>query len=181
MNIANILTFLRLISPFFFIMICLLFEKKDTESLYIFILFVIMSITDYFDGIIARKYNMLSLFGKIFDPISDKILVSCALLYILSFDTNTLYPSMIIIFREFLVSGIREYSISKKQTHVNVTSISKIKTFLQFFSIGALLINDLLYSYYNIEIYNIALYGLWVAAILTLYTGFKYTNAIIIK
>ena len=181
MNIANVLTILRLISPLFFIMICLLFEKKDTESFYIFLLFVLMSITDYFDGFIARKYNMSSLFGKVFDPISDKILVSCALLYILSFDANTLYPSIIIIFREFLVSGIREYSISKKQIPVNVTSISKIKTFLQFFSIGALLINDLLYSYYNIEIYNLALYGLWVAAILTLYTGFKYTNAIIIK
>ena len=181
MNIANVLTILRLISPLFFIMICLLFEKKDTESFYIFLLFVLMSITDYFDGFIARKYNMLSLFGKIFDPISDKILVSSSLLYILSFDSNILYPSMIIIFREFVISGIREFSVIRNDIHVNVTNISKIKTSLQFFSIGAFLLNDILYSIYDIKVYNLALYGIWFAAILTLYTGLQYTHAIIKK
>ncbi len=179
MNIANILTILRLMSPFFLIIICLSFEKKSDENFYIFLLFVIMSITDYFDGFIARKYNMSSLFGKVFDPISDKILVSSSLLYILSFDTNILYPSMIIIFREFVISGIREFSVSKNHIHVKVTNISKIKTSLQFLSIGAFLLNDLLHSVYALKIYNLALYGIWLAAILTLYTGFQYTHAII--
>tara|TARA_B100001093_G_scaffold218976_1_gene209939 strand:- start:135 stop:680 length:546 start_codon:yes stop_codon:yes gene_type:complete len=181
MNIANTLTIMRLMSPFFFIIICLLFEKKGDENFYIFILFVIMSITDYFDGFIARKYNMSSLFGKVFDPISDKILVSSSLLYILSFDSNILYPSMIIIFREFVISGIREFSVIRNDIHVNVTNISKIKTSLQFFSIGAFLLNDILYSIYDIKVYNLALYGIWFAAILTLYTGLQYTHAIIKK
>lgn len=179
MNLANILTFLRLCSPFFFIFICLMVDSKLSENLYIFILFILMSITDYFDGLIARKYQMVSLFGKIFDPISDKILVASALIYILSFDKNILFPAFIIIFRELLVSGIREFSVNKKNVYIEVTYISKIKTFLQFFSLGALLLNNPLNTLYDIQIYNYALYGLWLATILTLYTGFKYSTNII--
>lgn len=179
MNLANILTILRLGSPFLFILICLLIDSKFSENLYIFILFILMSITDYLDGFIARKFKMESLFGKVFDPISDKILVSSALLYILSFDNNILFPALIIIFREFLVSGLREFSVSKKNTYMNVVYISKIKTSLQFLSIGAFLLNDILYTLYTIQIYNFALYGLWLATILTIYTGFKYSSNII--
>ncbi len=181
MNVANFLTILRLSSPLFFIIICLVVEEKNTESLCILLCFVFMSITDYFDGLIARKYNQISLFGKVFDPISDKILVSSALLYILSFDSNILLPSIIIIFREFLVSGIREFSTSKSKIHIDVAYISKIKTCLQFISIASFLSNNLLQSLYALNVYNYALYGIWIATILTLYTGLKYASTIVIK
>ena len=176
MNIPNFLTILRITSPFFYIIICLFVDEKVDESMYIFIIFFILSFTDFFDGYVARKYNMVSLFGKVFDPVSDKILVCCSLFYLVSYDNNILYPSMIIILREFIVSGIREYSIKTRLSLLSVTFLSKLKTCLQFFSIGAFLIRDFLYTYCAIDIYQLGLIGLWITTILTLYTGFKYAN-----
>ena len=140
-----------------------------------------LSISDYLDGYLARKLNIVSNFGKVFDPISDKILTSCALLFLSSIDNMVLLPSVLIIFREFLISGIREFSLIKNNKNVNVSSLSKIKTTLQFFIISFLLI---LYSSHNrlfftedinIEkLINICIWGLWLVTFLTLYTGFQY-------
>jgi phosphatidylglycerophosphate synthase len=92
-----------------------------------------------------------------------------------------LLPSILIIFREFLISGIREFSLIKINKNVNVTSLSKIKTTLQFFILSFLLI---LYSSHNRLFFNeeiniekliyFCIWGLWLVTFLTLYTGFQY-------
>ena len=138
-----------------------------------FVLFFVAGITDYFDGFLARKLNQESVFGKIFDPISDKILTSTSLIYILTFESIILIPSLLIITREFIVSGTREYMLKKNGKAIDVTFLSKIKTTLQFISISLFLAQDFLINYLNI--FNIAYISLWIATILTIYTGLKYS------
>ena len=139
-NFPNIITCIRLAAPFYFIILIIIFKNQNTQSLIIFFTFVILSITDYLDGFLARKFNVSSDFGKIFDPISDKILTTSALIYLSSINSDILFPSVLIIFREFLISGVREYSLLKRKESVNVSILSKIKTALQFITISLLLI-----------------------------------------
>ena len=180
-QLPNILTNLRLASPIYFIIILIIFKNQQIQSLILFYLFLILSITDYLDGYLARKLNVTSSYGKVFDPISDKILTSSALLFLCSIDNLILLPSILIIFREFLISGIREFSLSKGKKNVNVSVLSKVKTTLQFFIISFLLILNSLqsklifYEKVNIEkLYNFCIFGLWLVTLLTLYTGFQY-------
>ena len=173
MNIANILTLLRTMSPIFFCCIIFFEFELHLEKNIIFIIFIIFSLTDFFDGLLARKLNQVSTFGKIFDPISDKVLTSSTLIYILTFEINILIPAMLIIAREFIVSGNREYMLKTESKEISVFYLSKIKTTFQFLSISLYLAQDLLLQYYNISI--IALIFLWVATILTIYTGIKYS------
>ena len=180
-NLPNILTCLRLASPFYFISVLVIFNNQQIQSQLLFYIFLMLSITDYLDGYLARKLNIVSNFGKVFDPISDKILTSSALLFLSSVDNMVLLPSILIIFREFLISGIREFSLIKSNKNVNVSSLSKIKTSLQFFILSFLLIlysshNQLFFNEEkNIEkLINFCIWGLWLVTFLTLYTGFQY-------
>ena len=180
-NLPNILTSLRLASPFYFVSVLLIFKNQQIQSQILFYIFLLLSFSDYLDGYLARKLNITSNYGKVFDPISDKILTSSALLFLSSVDNMILLPSILIIFREFLISGIREFSLIKSNKNVNVSSLSKIKTALQFFILSFLLI---LYSshnrlFFNEEInieklINFCIWGLWLVTFLTLYTGFQY-------
>jgi cardiolipin synthase len=180
-NLPNILTSLRLASPCYFIGVLVIFNDQQIQSQILFYIFLVLSISDYLDGYFARKLNITSNFGKVFDPISDKILTSSALLFLSSIDNMVLLPSILIIFREFLISGIREFSLIKINKNVNVTSLSKIKTTLQFFILSFLLI---LYSSHNRLFFNeeiniekliyFCIWGLWLVTFLTLYTGFQY-------
>jgi CDP-diacylglycerol--glycerol-3-phosphate 3-phosphatidyltransferase len=173
MNIANILTLLRIMSPIFFCCILFLEFELHIEKNIIFIFFIFFSLTDFFDGFLARKLNQVSTFGKIFDPISDKVLTSSTLIYILTFEINILIPAILIIAREFIVSGNREYMLKMKSKEINVIFLSKIKTTFQFLSISIYLAQDLLLQYYNVSIF--ALVCLWIATILTIYTGIQYS------
>ncbi|MDC3023962.1 CDP-diacylglycerol--glycerol-3-phosphate 3-phosphatidyltransferase [Alphaproteobacteria bacterium] len=180
-NLPNILTNLRLASPLYFLIIILIFEDHHLQSLLLFFTFIILSFTDYLDGLLARKLNTMSVYGKVFDPISDKILTSSALLFLSSINHKILLPSILIIFREFFISGIREFSLIKRKKNVNVSGLSKLKTAMQFIVISALLA---LFSikkklFLNIELnieilVNFCIFGLWIVTLLTIYTGFQY-------
>ena len=173
MNFPNFLTILRLFFPIFIGIVCYLKLDINLEKLIILVLFILFSLTDYLDGFLARKLNQESVFGKIFDPISDKILTSTSLIYILTFEGIILIPSLLIITREFIVSGTREYMLKKNGKAIDVTFLSKIKTTLQFISISLFLAQDFLINY--LKIFNIAYISLWMATILTIYTGLKYS------
>ena len=173
MNIPNFLTLLRLFFPVFLCLIVSLELDLPDEKLLILFLFILLSITDYFDGFLARKLNKETIFGKIFDPISDKILSSVSLIYILTFEDKILIPALLIITREFIVSGTREYMLESKGKNIGVSFLSKIKTTMQFISIILLLSQDFLINYVNI--FNLAYISLWIATILTIYTGLKYS------
>ena len=173
MNIPNFLTILRLFFPIFIGIVCYLKLDVYLEKLIILVLFILFSLTDYLDGFLARKLNQESVFGKVFDPISDKILTSTSLIYITTFDNIILIPSLLIITREFIVTGTREYMLKKNSKAIDVTFLSKIKTMLQFISISLFLAQDFLINYLNI--FNIAYISLWVTTVLTIYTGLKYS------
>ena len=180
-NLPNILTTFRLICPIYFIGIICIFENRNTEVYAILFIFIFLSITDYLDGFLARKFNIASDFGKVFDPISDKILTSSALLYLSSIDDRILFPAILIIFREFIVSGAREFSLKSKNRNISVSRLAKIKTALQFFILSFLLIilasqkNLLLDNIISIDkVFYFFLYGLWMVTLLTLYTGYQY-------
>ncbi|MBO7320127.1 MAG: CDP-diacylglycerol--glycerol-3-phosphate 3-phosphatidyltransferase [Clostridia bacterium] len=106
MNTANKLTIFRVILVPFFVLF-MLCDITDYSRLIALILFVVATITDHLDGAIARKYNMITSFGKFMDPIADKLLVSSALICLTSLGEMPAWAVIIIILREFAVSGIR--------------------------------------------------------------------------
>lgn len=139
-NIPNILTIMRIILiP---ILIISFYIPSKITNLVVAILFMIASITDYFDGYLARYYKIQSNFGRCFDPIADKLLVSVALLMLVNFANGNiliLIPAIIIICREVLVSGLREF-LAGLQVSVPVTRLAKWKTAIQMMAITALLL-----------------------------------------
>ena len=150
-------------------------EPGDTARWTAVAIFTIASVTDYLDGYLARKWQQTSDLGRMLDPIADKLVVSVALL-LLAADGSiagwTLWAAIIILCREILVSGLREYLAAVKVS-VPVSQLAKWKTALQLIAIGFLLAGpagDKVVPY--ISETGIAL--LWVSALITLYTGWDY-------
>ena len=142
------------------------------------LIFIIASVTDFFDGYLARIWDQTSNIGRMLDPIADKLLVSAILLLVAADGTIagwSIWAAIIILCREILVSGLREYLAALKVS-VPVTWIAKWKTTLQMVALGFLLAGpagDKVLPY-TTEI-GIAL--LWIAALITMYTGYDYFRA----
>ena len=172
MNISNILTLLR-IAVIPIIVICI-YMKEPFFGWIAFFLFCLASITDYFDGYIARLRNEITNFGTFLDPIADKLLVAAVILILTSKgvikDWDTV-PALIILLREITVSGLREYLAGIKVS-IPVSRIAKLKTFLQLSALAILILSestvDLTLILYLGKIF------LWLAGILTLYTAYDY-------
>lgn len=180
-NLPNMLTYARILAvPA--IVLCFYLEGRIRPTEWwrwvSFWLFVAASVTDYFDGYIARIWKQTSNIGRMLDPIADKLLVSAVLL-LLAFDRTidkwTLWAAIIILCREILVSGLREYLAGLKVS-VPVTQLAKWKTTLQLVAIGFLLAGpagDKMFAYVT----EIGIALLWVSALVTLYTGYDYFRA----
>ncbi|MAJ85568.1 MAG: CDP-diacylglycerol--glycerol-3-phosphate 3-phosphatidyltransferase [Candidatus Pelagibacter sp.] len=144
-----------------------------------FFLFVIASFTDFLDGLLARLYKEESKLGELLDPIADKILVSAALILLVMNGTIKNYEviaAIIILTREILISGLREF-LAKVSINMPVSSLAKLKTFIQMLSIAILLTGESGNKIINFEDYNAQTVGiilLWFSAFLTLYTGYDY-------
>ena len=145
-----------------------------------FALFVIASFTDFLDGLLARMYKEESKLGELLDPIADKIIVATALLLLVMNQTIKNYEviaAIIILTREILISGLREF-LAKGKIKLPVSNLAKLKTFfLQMFSISLLLLGDTGNKILNFQDYNAQTIGiilLWLSAFLTLYTGYDY-------
>mgnify|MGYP005726475837 FL=1 len=144
-----------------------------------FALFVIASFTDFLDGLLARMYKEESKLGELLDPIADKIIVATALLLLVMDQTIKNYEviaAIIILTREILISGLREF-LAKGKIKLPVSNLAKLKTFLQMFSISLLLLGDTGNKILNFQDYNAQTIGiilLWLSAFLTLYTGYDY-------
>ena len=134
--------------------------------------------TDYFDGFYARKYKVISNFGKILDPIADKLLV-IGLIFALASEHMCEYnyafiPALIIVLREILISGIRE-SIAGYDITLEVTFLSKWKTTIQLIACGSFLVWRSNAFFYNIDVLGLISYILlWIAGIITFITGLQY-------
>jgi CDP-diacylglycerol--glycerol-3-phosphate 3-phosphatidyltransferase/cardiolipin synthase len=144
-----------------------------------FTLFVVASFTDFLDGLLARMYKEESKLGELLDPIADKIIVATALLLLVMNSTIKNYEviaAIIILTREILVSGLREF-LAKDQIRLTVSNLAKLKTFLQMFAIAILLTGETGNKILNFQDYNAQTIGiilLWLSAFLTLYTGYEY-------
>jgi len=144
-----------------------------------FTLFLLASFTDFLDGLLARMFKEESKLGELLDPIADKIIVATALLLLVMNSTIKNYEviaAIIILTREILVSGLREF-LAKDQIRLTVSNLAKLKTFLQMFAIAILLTGETGNKILNFQDYNAQTIGiilLWLSAFLTLYTGYEY-------
>ncbi|GGF45494.1 CDP-diacylglycerol--glycerol-3-phosphate 3-phosphatidyltransferase [Aliidongia dinghuensis] len=137
-------------------------------------LFTLASVTDYLDGHLARRWKQMSAFGRFLDPIADKLLVSITLMMLVAFERlgmPALVPALIILAREILVSGLREF-LAGLSVSVPVSRLAKWKTGIQMVAIGVLLVGDA--GPAALELPTIGRDLLWLAAILTLVTGYDY-------
>ena len=140
-------------------------------------LFIIAAITDYLDGYLARSRNELSAFGRLLDPIADKLLVVSALMIIVAnglVDNISYIPVVVILCREILVSGLREF-LSEVRVGLPVTRLAKWKTGFQMTALSVLLMSPA--KFFNvIEGFWVGLgtVCLWVAGVLTFITGYQY-------
>lgn len=146
-------------------------------------LLLLAGLSDYFDGFYARKYNVVSILGKVLDPIADKLLVIGVLLSLASENLLDFYfgfiPSLIIILREIFISGLRE-SVSSYNFTLKVSVLAKWKTTIQLFACGSFLVWRMNEYFYNIDFLGIISYCLlWLASIITLITGFQYAVSVI--
>ena len=176
-KIPNILTIGRIIIvPFFVLAFYLPGFYGDLTAL---ILFIVASFTDVLDGMLARLLGEESKLGELLDPIADKILVSTALLLLIMNGTIKnleVIAAIIIITREIIISGLREF-LAKGSISMPVTSLSKLKAFIQMFAISVLLTGDFGNKILNFQDYNAQTIGiilLWLSAAITLYTGYGY-------
>ena len=176
-KIPNILTIGRIIIVPIFIFT--FFLPGFFGDLIPFFLFVLASFTDYLDGLLARLFKEESKLGELLDPIADKILVSTALLLLIMNGTIKNFEviaAIIIITREIIISGLREF-LARGSISMPVTSLSKLKSFIQMFAIAVLLTGDFGNKIINFQDYNAQTIGiilLWLSAFLTLYTGYEY-------
>ena len=176
-KIPNILTVGRiLIVPFFVLAFYLPGFYGDLTAL---ILFIVASFTDFLDGMLARLLGQESKLGELLDPIADKIIVATALILLVMDGTISNYEviaAIIILTREILISGLREF-LAKGKIKLPVSNLAKLKTVLQMVSIALLLSGDTGNKIINFQDYNAQTIGiilLWLSAILTLFTGYEY-------
>ncbi|WP_026597165.1 CDP-diacylglycerol--glycerol-3-phosphate 3-phosphatidyltransferase [Methylobacterium sp. 77] len=176
-TLANCLTYGRLVAvP---VVVALLFWPEEYGARFAALgVFIAAAITDYLDGYVARTYDQSSALGRMLDPIADKLLVAACLLMLVADQTIhgwSLWAAIVILCREILVSGLREY-LAELKVGVPVSRVAKWKTTLQLVAIGFLVAGKAGESILPNTIWT-GTTLLWIAAALTLYTGYDYMRA----
>ena len=176
-KIPNILTIGRIIIVPIFVLS--FFIPGIVGDLVPFFLFILASFTDFLDGLLARLYKEESKLGELLDPIADKILVAAALVLLVMngiIKNYEVIAAIIILTREILISGLREF-LAKSKVSMPVSNLAKFKTFIQMFSIAILLTGETGNKLINFQDYDAQTVGiilLWLSAFLTLYTAYDY-------
>jgi cardiolipin synthase len=174
LNLPNILTISRIvvIPP----MVAAFYLDKDWANVIACVLFVAASLTDFFDGYLARSWKQQSDIGRFLDPVADKLLVAAAILMLVGFDRLGgfhVLAALVILCREILVSGLREF-LAELRVGVPVSRLAKWKTGIQMTAIALLLLGESGPRWLAADDVGAAL--LWVAAGLTLITGYDYLH-----
>ena len=179
-ELPNVLTLSRIAAiPLIVLLVAL---RRPGADLAACALFGAAAVTDYFDGKLARSRRQQSDLGRMLDPIADKLLVGATLMMLVGRDrlsNAALYPAVVIMLREILVSGLREYLAGIRKS-LPVTALAKWKTGFQMGALGILLAGDSGANLLGLGFLQIGFVGeimLWVAAALTLVTGWDYLTA----
>jgi len=168
LNIPNYLTLLRIISiPF---ILFPLQSGRPNSSLLAALIFSVAFFTDWLDGFIARKKNLVTKFGKILDPLADKLLIGCSLIMLIGLDWVAAWIGILLIGREIAVTWLRSM-LAVKGLILASSWWGKYKTFFQAIALIPLMIH---YSYWSINFHFWGLIILWIALILTLWSGILY-------
>jgi cardiolipin synthase (CMP-forming) len=171
-NLPNILTVLRImLIP----VLVLSFYLKGEAARYVAAsIFIFASFTDYLDGLLARLWKFETSFGRMLDPVADKMLVISTLVMLVHKDLAPVLPILAIICREILISGLREH-LAQIKVSVPVSGLAKLKTALQMISILIILLGEEVTGIQYADNIGIAL--LWATACLTILTGYIYCKA----
>jgi cardiolipin synthase (CMP-forming) len=179
-NLPNLLTLSRIAAIPLLVLLALI--REPWADLAACIVFSAAAITDYFDGKIARDRGAVTAFGRMLDPIADKLLVGAALMLLAGTERLSdlaLLPAIVIMLREILVSGLREF-LAGVRIGLPVTALAKWKTGFQMGALGTLLAGDTTAALLGLSFLPVAWIGtamLWVAAVLTLMTGWDYLKS----
>ncbi len=174
-SLPNLLTLSRILAiP---VVVASFYVQGDYARWFACALFSAAGVTDWLDGHMARRWAQQSDFGRFLDPIADKLLVAATLFMLVATDRlspEAVLPALVILCREILVSGLREY-LAELRVGLPVSKLAKWKTAIQMVSIGVLIVGNA-----GPAILPVAAIGeilLWVAALLTLVTGYDYLRA----
>jgi len=171
-NLPNILSMSRIAAiP---LLVALLFLEGDFWRWTALVLFVLACVTDFFDGYIARRLHLVSPLGRFLDPIADKLLVAATILILVATQHIAgwvILPALVILCREILVSGLREF-LAEVRVGMPVSILAKWKTLVQMVALGFLVLGPAGPSAFSCQTVGEAL--LWLAAVLTLVTGYDY-------
>ena len=179
LSIPNLLTLSRIFAvP---ILVFLLWKPAPYDYAITFVLYCIVGITDYFDGYLARAQGQISRLGQFLDPIADKIMVAAVIIMLMAsrradgdapiIQDWTVIPALVIMLREIIVSGLREF-LADLKVSLPVSRLAKWKTTFQLVSLGALILGGAIPSQPWIHLVGVT--SLWAAAALTLVTGWDY-------
>jgi CDP-diacylglycerol--glycerol-3-phosphate 3-phosphatidyltransferase len=179
LSLPNLLTLSRILAvP---ILVFLLWKPAPYDYFITFILYCIVGITDYFDGYLARAQGQISKLGQFLDPIADKIMVAAVIIMLMAsrkadgdapiIEDFNVIPALIILLREIIVSGLREF-LAELKVSMPVSRLAKWKTTFQLVSLGALILGGAFPG--EPWVHTTGLASLWAAAALTLVTGYDY-------
>ena len=176
-SLPNVLTYGRVVAvPV--VVVCMFWPEEFWMRWVALGVFTAAAITDYFDGYLARAWSQQSALGRMLDPIADKLLVAACLLMLVADRTISswsIWAAIVILSREILVSGLREY-LAELRVSVPVSTVAKWKTTLQLVALGFLIVGPA----GEVVLPGTVVIGLvllWIAALLTLYTGWDYFRA----
>ena len=171
-DVPNGLTLLRIATvP---VMVVFFYVPADWGAWMAGAAFTLAAVTDFFDGYLARRIDSVSAFGKLMDPIADKMLVAAALFCLVAFERLagiSIVAAILILLREILISGLREYLAAAGSAGIPVTLLAKWKTAVQMAAIAVLIVAPALDSGWIDLVGEV---GIWLAAVLTVITGWDY-------
>ena len=168
-NLANNLTLTRIVIVPILIVI-FLYSTSKTSCLIAALLFALAAFTDWLDGYIARKQNLITSFGQFLDPLADKVLVSITLVMLVSLNRVPAWMVSIIIAREVAITGLRIAAV-REGIIIASSKWAKYKTAFQLVATEALLIH---YTYFTINFHSVGMVTLSLAMLITLWTGLVY-------
>ena len=177
-HLPNVLTISRivLLAP----LLIMIYLPNDQLNFISVILFILIALTDFFDGFFARRQNITSEFGKMLDPIADKLLVVGVLIVLMikgTIEDLSILPALLIIFREIFISGLREFAANRNtQASIDVSQVGKLKTAIQMLSL-LLILSSLVLKNLTILL-NIGIIFLWISMVLAIISGYKYYKSV---